>query len=614
MKAFTLLETRFKGVGVAHLGTKLISSVPHLPPPPRKVLQTAAERIAELEDESSRLFAAMFGHMKSSAEERYAQHERYNEIEAKLEELKASLAEETSRRLALEASVQELDEEKTTVEAERDELADSLVAAETRFTEITAARDNLRNSLISITTERDDLRTNLIKSKAEADTTMRTLAAYRDKLTDTLEESREEVGALKAEIKFLQADYQILKEGTNGIVVKSLKIRERAETAENEVEELKERMKKDRFESDKAVSDVSSEWASVVNQLTATKREFMKQKRIGKEEKASVAHTTALLKSSRDEIFVLREKLDDAQSQILSQAAAIEELKECHSSEVNLVNSGIFELIDILEGAHSAQIDLDKKLVDVEACLQHEKARSTALEKEVGVLTTQLNAEREVSVTAQSAHLLTQDTLATVRSRLDDIVAENERSETLLIQTKTLHDNTCDRLARVTEDSRRLSRDLKQVAEQRDRLLDESLFSNSSDEDLRSMIATLTKESTSLKVSKKSIEDSFAQKRDQCEALHVEVLRLTQIALAPEGANAPFAVSTPLRSKNLNIGSNVSPSLKSIFGASRFVNAGDMTGGLPTPTRSFSMSVMNFFKPSADINSPGLGYESPVLS
>ncbi|KIP10445.1 hypothetical protein PHLGIDRAFT_230109 [Phlebiopsis gigantea 11061_1 CR5-6] len=458
---------------------------------------------------------------------------------------------------------------------------------------------------MAITTERDDLRTNLIKYKAEAETTMRTLTAYRDKLTDTLEESGEEVGALKAEIKFLQADYQILKEGTDGIVVKSLKIRERAETAENEVEELKEGMKKDRVESDKAVSDVSSEWASVVNQLTATKREFMKQKRILKEEKASFAHTTALLKSSRDEIFVLREQLDDAQSQILSQAVAIEELKESHSSEVNFLNSGIFELIDILEGAHSAHTDLNKKLVDVEACLQHEKVRSTALEKE-------LDAEREASVTAQSAHLLTQDTLATVRSRLDDIVVENERSQTLLIKTKVLHDDTCDKLARVTENSRRLSRDLKQVAEQRDRLFDESVFSNSSDEDLRSMVVTLTKESTSLKVSKKSIEAAFAQKRDQCEALHVEVLRLTQIALASEGANAPFAVSTPLRRKNLN--SNNSPSLKSVFGSSRFVNAGDMTGGLPTPTRSFSMSVMNFFNPSANVNSSGLGYESPVLS
>ena len=530
-------------------------------------MQTAAERIAELEDESRRLFTAMFDNMKSSAEERYAQHERYYDIEAKLEELKASLAEETSRRLTLEASVK-------AVEAERDELQSSLKSAEKEVFDVSADRDDLRASLTAITAERDDLRIDLVKSKAEADTTMKTLTAYRDKLTDNLEESREEIGALRAEINTREVNFQRLKHETDGIMMKALRFRERAETAEDEVEELKERIKKDLIENDKAISDVSSQWASVLNQLSAARKDFAKQRRALNGEKAvlektvhlqtdELAHTNALLKYSRDEISTLREQLDDAKSQM-------EELKERHSFEIGLHERDNFELLDVLESKLSSHIELEERLANAEASLQHEKTESARLRKEAASLSSQLEGEREAHsrtkeayIATQSslnaeleAHACTQDALAAVQSRLDEVVAESARSELVLAHTNVLHEDTCDKLARVTENSRRLSRDLKQITEQRDRLLDESSFISSSSEDLRTMVATLSKETASLRVSKKSVEDAFAQKRDQCEALHLEVLRLTQAALTPEGTNTSFAASTPLRSKDLNIGTN----------------------------------------------------------
>ena len=692
-----------------------------------------AEKIAGLEGKSHRLNQLLHNNIRISARERFVQESRHHDIEAELSVLRVGMTEEVTRREYLEGIIKELSEENTIVVAEKDQLKLALAEVEEEVASVKGDRDSLRSSVAIITKERDDLtvsfdhiheelsrttevynglRNSIVDIRNESASTIRKLSSERNEIALSLNISQGKLGKAVAERDKLRAGQEAEKEFSaksggerdeiaisltwadatgeqNRRIIANLNASLFAEVSRSrELERAHEACQQEAVKLFQQCRRLSSSNDELMNEKAHLKEDLesaathnltLRQKIRSKD--AKLVLTTALLQSSRDEIFSLHDRLDYIKARMSSNLAVVTNMERRHSFEVGILNNSVIEVLNRLDAELAQRLASESKIKELEVRLQHQRNEfetrlqteqklnafleerlqftrdQLAVQKSVAdEAKLQLSAERALSdslaanltevscrldaanaqtlslahepesdrkapskrqeaiealfegdqkaqlkveqekesiavelAKAQSkiyelsdyirrytdeitsvrsqlhaereAHIRTQDSLNVVHSRLDLTLAEKAHCRSILAKVEKQHGDACNEVVRLSENVRRMSRDLKQANEDMERLQSEVTINNTSDEDLRLMVSALTKESTSLRTSKKSVEDAFAHKLEQCEELQLEVFRLMQTAVpAQNSTNFPTPSESTAASAKLMHNENTNKS------------------------------------------------------
>lgn len=162
------------------------------------------------------------------------------------------------------------------------------------------------------------------------------------------------------------------------------------------------------------------------------------------------------------------------------------------------------------------------------------------------------------------------------------LAREQYASHSLSVQAEL--DTMKEKVFHQSQTITRITKDLKEQTDVVNRLQSEWKINNTSDEDLRVMVADLTLEINGMNKSKKSLEDMCRDKVEQCERLHQENARLkkqfnTFPSIAPFGAmdedkeNAVIAVRVVLFNCDAYLTVLLPQESGSVFGANRLGNA-----------------------------------------